>query len=113
MNIFTSEPFISLVSLVLTALFTYIFKLLRDKNVNNEAINVLQDAIAKVQDSYVEEIKRASSDGKLTKEEAAQARKLAIDTALTQAKGPVKDLLLKWGKDRLEGLVARIVQGKK
>jgi hypothetical protein len=112
-TIFSSEGFWSVVSLVLTTLVGLLWTWLRKKGLETEAVDTLRTAVAKVQDEYVTFLKRAAEDGKLTEEERAEARNLAVEKALELAKGPVLKILLAWGKPKLEGLVARIVQGDK
>ena len=95
-------------------MFTFLFKKLWDflktKGFESQAIEHLKDAITLTQEEFVTFAKRASEDGKLSPEERQQARDLAISKALELAKGPAKDVLVEWGKPKLEALIGRIVR---
>jgi hypothetical protein len=51
------------------------------RGVVTRAIAEIQDAVLEVAQVFADEIKRASEDGKLTAEEKAVAKQMAIDTA--------------------------------
>lgn len=83
------------------------------KELSNKAIEALEIGWSKAQEEFVVFAKRASLDGKLTKEERAKARGMALDFAFAQAKGPVRELLLAWGKDKAGALLGKITGQKK
>jgi len=112
-SILSSESFWGLVSALVTLSTGLLFKWLRKLEVEKDAVDTLRVAVARVHDDYVIFLKRAAEDGKLSEEERKEARTRAVDEALDLAKGPVLKLLVAWGKPRLEGLIARIVQGSK
>lgn len=111
-TLLANEVVQALLVLIVTTLLGLLWKFLRSKGIESEAIDTIRNAIQLVQDTFVDEIKKASADGKLTKEEAEQARNLAWEKALELAKGPVKDVLLKWGIDKVKAIIGRIVQDK-
>lgn len=114
--IFTSEAFWSLVALGLTALFGFLFKLLKkvlDRQGEQEAVDVLRDAVAATQDEFVIFAKRAAADGKLSDKERQEAKELAIKKAKSMATGPALKVIQAWGEERLSGLIQRIVTGNK
>lgn len=112
-TLLTSEVVWNLVGAGLLFLFGLLWKLLRSKGIEDQAIDTLRTAVAQVGDDFVVWRKRAAADGKLTKEERTQAVDLAKAKAMELASGPVLRLLLRWGEDKLNGLVTRVVQGEK
>lgn len=62
-------------------------------------------AVQHVQLTYTEAIKKAREDGKLTDEEAKEAKQLAMAKAMELAKGPALSLLTAWGKDKVGAIV--------
>ena len=86
---------------------------LRKRGIEDQAIDTLRDAIAQTGDEFVAFRKRAAADGKLTEEERAEAKDIAVSNALAIAKGPVLKMLQSWGTVKLQALIARIVQGDK
>jgi len=112
-TLLTSEAVWNVVGAGLLFVLGLVMNLLRKKGVEEQAIDTLRTAIAQVTDDFVVWRKRAAADGKLTKEERTQAVDLAKAKAKELASGPVLKLLLRWGEDRLSGLVSRIVQGEK
>ena len=112
-NVAMSETVWGLVGLALTWLIGHVYNWLRKQGIENEAIDALRDGIAQTGDEFVAFSKRAAADGKLTEEEREEAKQLAISNALAMAKGPAYKLLVSWGMPKLQGLVARIVQGDK
>jgi len=112
-TILSAEGFWAFVSLVTTTLLGFFWSFLRKKGLEDKAVDTLRDAVAIVHDEFVNEVKRASADGTLTKEEIDKAKDMAVAKALELATGPVRDLLLSWGVEKLKALVTRIVQGGK
>lgn len=105
----TIEIIVCAVGLVLLVLGL----LLRKKLNENKALEALWIGIQHAYDEYVNFIKQAKEDGVLSPEEVKQAKDLAISKALEVAKGPVKDILLAWGKPKLEALITSLVQKNK
>lgn len=103
----------TVIGTVVTILLGLLVKWLRAKGVETQAIDTINNAVQLVHDEFVHELKAAKSDGKLTKEEVDRARELAVNKALELAKGPVKDLLLTWGVEKVKALIGRVVQGGK
>lgn len=111
--ILTNDIFITAVVGLLSLGVTYLYKFLKDKGLTNAATDVIRDSVQLVQDSFVHEIKAASEDGTLTKQEVQEALHKAWLKALELAKGPVKDKLLEWGEEKVKALIGRIVQSNK
>lgn len=93
-----------------TGILGYIF---RKKILENKAIEALWVGIQAAEDKLVSFLKKANEDGQLTPEEIQQAKDLAIAEAFAFAKGPVKDILIAWGKPKLEALITSIIQKNK
>jgi len=112
-TLLTSEAAWSLVGLVLAGLLGYLWRFMAKQGVEAEAIDTLRNAVSTVGDDFVVWRKRAAKDGKLTAEERAEAKKLAMDKAKDLASGPVLRLFTKWGTDKLSALINRVVKGDK
>lgn len=111
--IFSSEAFWTAVLGLIGWITSFIFSKIKASDATKEALDALHSAIALVEEDIVKELKAASADGTLTKEEIEQVRTHAFNKALELAKGPAKDLLLSWGKPKIDALITRIVQSKK
>lgn len=106
----------TLTFLVLTAvmvgvkkLANYLLDRFKANEVERDAFQALLEGMAKAQDSIVREAKKASADGKLSQEEIEAAKTLALDHAKSIAKGPVKDLILTWSKERADSYVKQFL----
>lgn len=111
--LFSSEAFWTAILGLLGWITSFIFKKVNASEATKEAIDALHSAIALVEEDIVKDLKAASADGTLTKEEIDQVRTHAFNKALELAKGPAKDVLLAWGKPKIDALITRIVQSKK
>jgi len=78
-----------------------------------EALAALEAGVHKAYEEFVWEAKKAAADGKLSKDERKMAREKAILFAKEIATGDAKKLLLKWGTQRLEAIVSKIVKKMK
>ena len=101
------EALIPILVALLTALVGYAIAFLKKKtdalkderiktlidNALDEAESVADDAIAATQQKFVDDIKKAREDGKLTKEEAAQALEMAKQYFISHIKGSSKSIL--------------------
>ena len=101
------EALIPILVALLTALVGYAITFLKKKtdalkdekiktlidNALDEAESVADDAIAATQQKFVDDIKKAREDGKLTKEEAAQALEMAKQYFISHIKGSSKSIL--------------------
>jgi hypothetical protein len=75
-----------------------------------EALECLEAAVEATYREYVEALKAASADGRLTPDERAQARGLARQRALAIATSRGVDLLREIGEDALDLWIARLVR---
>ena len=73
------------------------------------AMNFVQAAVTETYNTYVHERKAAWEDGKLTDEERATARQMAIDTAIDYAKDNGLDLVKYYGKEMLPSVIERVI----
>ena len=80
-----------------------------EESTEKEAMQAVLVGMAKAQDDIVREAKKASKDGKLTKEEIKEAKRVAIDHAKEIATGPAKTLLLQWGTERIGSLIKQLL----
>ena len=109
--------FLGAFAVMIGTALTYFFKKVADRiiekmnatDTEKEAIAAIMAGVAVAQDTLVDEAKKVSADGKLTKEEIEEAKKIAYDYALEIATGPVKDLLLTWGKTRVDSVVKNLL----
>lgn len=76
--------------------------------VYREAIEALEIGWNKTQEQFVVWTKRAAADGKLTADERAEARQMALDFAQASASGQARVLLATWGQDKVAALLAKI-----
>lgn len=86
-----------------------------DKEVyaHDAALEAIAAGVAQVQTDFVNDIKKAVDDGKLTKDEIKGARDAAIRTAKKLATGPALDYLSKLTTDAVNGLIDLVVSTKK
>jgi len=74
-----------------------------------EAIQALLDGMAK-QQPFIKEIKAASADGKLTRDEAKKFEDAAWAYAKSiAAEGPIRDLVMKWSAERVSSLIKQLL----
>jgi len=95
------------------ALFKLAFKSHKDRAEYGEAVDALREGTALAQDDFVSLAKRASKDGKLSKDERREATSMAWDHAKTTAKGPAGKIVLGWTIEKVSSLVKGILKGKK
>ena len=112
-NVMVTDTAWSLITLAVGAVMGFIWRFLAKKGVEAQTVDTLRNAVATVGEDFVVWRKRAADDGKLTSDERAEARTLAVAKAKELATGPVLRLLLKWGEGRISALINRIVQGSK
>ncbi len=74
------------------------------------ALESLEAAVEATYRDYVEALKAASDDGRLTPDERAHARALARDRAVAIARANGVDLLRELGEDYLDLWIARLVR---
>lgn len=74
------------------------------KKATEEAIQVTQLTVGELQQTLVENLKAASSDGKLTPEEIEHLKKLLIEKTLKNLSGTATNLLISSGVD-VSGLI--------
>jgi len=82
---------------------------IKASDAEKEAIQCLLEGMAKTQEEFVRETKKAAADGKLSKTEIEQAKKMAIAHAITVAKGPALDVLKAMGTERLGSLIKQLL----
>lgn len=108
------EIAITILSLVATGILGYFAKRVASnmtmEAIKKEALQALLEGMAKVQNEFVREAKKAAEDGKLSKEEIQQFEKMALDHALEVVKGPAKDLLLSWSKEKVSSLIKQMLK---
>ena len=64
-----------------------------------EATDAAQRTVLELQQTFVEGMKAASNDGKLSKEEIDELGMLLLEKTMAQMSQPAKDLLISAGKD--------------
>lgn len=79
-------------------------KLENIKKATEEAIQATQRTVGELQQTLVEDLKAASSDGKLTPEEIEHLKKLLIEKTLKNLSGTATNLLISSGVD-VSGLI--------
>ena len=79
-------------------------KLENIKKATEEAIKATQLTVGELQQTIVEDLKAAASDGKLTPEEVEHLKKLLIEKTLKNLSGPATNILISSGVD-ISGLI--------
>lgn len=79
-------------------------KLENIKKATEEAIQATQLTVGELQQTLVEDLKAAASDGKLTPEEIEHLKKLLIEKTLKNLSGTATNLLISSGVD-ISGLI--------
>lgn len=74
------------------------------KKATEEAIQAAQRTVGELQQTLVEDLKAASSDGKLTPEEIEHLKELLIKKTLNNLSGPATNILISSGVD-ISGLI--------
>jgi len=111
---------VPIVALVLTAIAYQLVRLIKKggqwlenkfgaTEAEKEMMLNLQEGIAFAQDEMGRELKKAASDGKVTKEEAAQLKALAIKHAMDIGRGPAFTLMKEVGVGRLGALIEMLL----
>ena len=89
-------------------LVTKITSKIDDETARTVAFEALMGGV-KAMEPIVASIKAAASDGKLTRDEIKEIEAQAFAIAKTQATGPAKDVLVKWGKDIVSGYISQLI----
>jgi hypothetical protein len=111
------QPFLVTILTALSALFVaalgWLTKIVIQKTnasaADTQAIQAVQAGVVDVQRTYVDALKTAAPDGKLTSAQISTANALAIAKAKEVALGAGKDLLLTLGSEHLNGLVESVL----
>lgn len=103
----------TVIFLLISALLSLVFGKKWKEGQYAEAIEALKAGVEKVYEEQVRQWKKNASDGKLSDEERAKARALALEHAKLLAKGPGLKLLSTWGKDKIASLIADIIAKRK
>ncbi len=109
----------AILPLAVTVIGGWIAKILTDmskrqseKNDREGAILIAEIAVGRIQ-PLADEIKAASADGKLTKEERVKLKERAYEAAMEMATGPEGQLLVKLGFEAVGGLIEAILNRRK
>lgn len=90
---------ISLLGTWLTAKLAKRTELANIAAATDEATRVAQQTVLELQQTVVDNLKAASADGKLTKEEVAELRELLLDGAMDKLSDTAKNMLTAAGVD--------------
>ena len=90
---------ISLLGTWLTAKLAKRTELANIAAATDEATRVAQQTVMELQQTVVDNLKAASADGKLTKEEIAELRELLLDGAMDKLSDTAKNMLTAAGVD--------------
>lgn len=90
---------ISLLGTWLTAKLAKRTELANIAAATDEATRVAQQTVMELQQTVVDNLKEASADGKLTKEEIAELRELLLDGAMDKLSDTAKNMLTAAGVD--------------
>lgn len=90
---------ISLLGTWLTAKLAKRTELANIAAATDEATRVAQQTVMELQQTVVDNLKEASADGKLTKEEIAELRELLLDGAMDKMSDTAKNMLTAAGVD--------------
>ena len=97
---------ISLLGTWLTAKLAKRTELANIAAATDEATRVAQQTVLELQQTVVDNLKAASADGKLTKEEIAELRELLLDGAMDKMSDTAKNMLTAAGVD-----ISAIIRG--
>ena len=112
------EPVLGFLGTVIGLLAAYLLKKIADKvkgdyinGVLSRAIKAVEEAVLSVKQSYVDQMKADTQDGKWTKVEKARAKARAIEEAKSYlgAKG-LAELVKILGLDSLDGFLGGLVE---
>lgn len=78
-----------------------------DKEV--QALNAVMDSIVEIEHTLVADLKAASEDGKLTKDEIDAIEAKVMSSVQSTASGPVLDTITSWGERRLKAIIKQLV----
>ncbi len=84
-----------------------------ERNAHYEAIDALETAVTSVGETFVNGVKAAATDGKLSKSEIETARDMAWNEATTIVVGPALDLITSWSRDAITTIINSIVGNRK
>lgn len=99
--------------LMLNAFGAWLGYRFRNNNILKDALEAVRIGVDHIEHEYVEELKTAAEDGKISKEEIAEANRLALETAKKYATGPALKLIESWGAEQAKSYITRIVESKK
>ncbi|HOZ46294.1 MAG TPA: hypothetical protein PLO37_12135 [Candidatus Hydrogenedentes bacterium] len=113
-NVLGSDPAVTLLGAILGATWTFfksseLYGRLRRQRFH-AALNVLEAAVEKTYRTYVEAIKEARADGKLTDAEKRRARQLARETAVAFGREQGVDVLRELGAEQVDLWIAKLVK---
>ena len=96
-----------------TKAINYLVKKMKATDDQKKAFDALAAGMAEAQNNFIRDAKKASEDGRLTKEEIKQAEEMALERAKELATGPVKDIILSWGKQQISSYIKQILNKEK
>lgn len=85
------------------------FEQAADDRAKRQAYEALEAGVAKVQVDFVEAAKKAATDGKLTKDEIENAKRVALKTAVEIATGPALSILVDMAWNATSALIEKIL----
>ncbi len=77
------------------------------------ALTALEHGIQDAEEEMAASLKEASADGKLTSDEVARLKALALKRAKEVATGPALQMLEQWGADVAGNWISQLIQSKK
>ena len=107
------DIFGSILAIVLTMVSGWLVKKMKANEATRDAVESLNVGVNDTYKSFVQDLKKAREDGKLTKEEASIARTKAILSAEGVVSKAGFKILKAWGVPKLESLVQDLVNKKK
>lgn len=114
---FSSDPGLTLVTGLLgtawTAFRSHDWFTRRQNRRYTRALQALEAGVDDVYRTYVQAIKQASADGKLTREEAQHARKLARRRAIAFGRTTGIDVIRELGDEYIDLWIAKLVRKAK
>ena len=113
-NVLVSEPGLALVSAVLGAIWTLFrsgewYRRVQSQR-NSKALQALEAGVELTYRTYVQAIKEARADGKLTPEEMREARQRARDAAIEFGRTQGIDVLRELGGEYIDLWIAKLVK---
>ncbi len=98
---------------VLAKSFSSWVSMQKEKSKANDVWDALNKGVKLTKSAYVDKIKKSSKDGKLTNTEIANAKKKALDTAISLATNSANKIISKTASNVLDEMIESLLNDNK